>query len=345
MSETTAVWIFIIFAVVSFALQDGPLIVASMRHAWRGIRWVTSTSWHWGATVPWDVSFGLGWLGMVQLSEYAIGLACLGFVCFGLFSRLCHRQFKENGILIKSFGSAVIVLLFYGMLILTIANKGDRPWSPMLNLIDGRLASHVPLPPGPEPLSLRVSLPSGMTLARTSKATWDAVRQERADALQHPRTPIPGPAPTPEEALHKMPNKDLREYTLSFANNMRDFDAKFAPQFPPALQIPVPTDEEGRQKWLQERQVRMFQEQQQERNQERTYDTEFKKQFWGKAITLREELLLRLKKSGITPPELPRVGQRAAVQWVFDEGRFLEGGGVANAANELELLARALPSE
>jgi hypothetical protein len=141
-----------------------------------------------------------------------------------------------------------------------------------------------------------------------------------------------GQMPTPEETLHRMSNRQLREYTVSVANSMRDFETKYYPRVASSPTTNDPTD----------RQQQFFMREQEYQNQERTYENEFKKQLWGKSYTLRDELLGRLKQAGITPPSLA-LGPQSQAKMVLDEGRLNGPGPIGNAANYLELLARALP--
>jgi len=171
LSGSAAIYLFTIFAVINFAAQAWPLTIAFMQRLWRVLRWIAITSWHWSATVPWDVLFGLGWLGMVQINEYAFGLACLAFLCFGLLSRLLHAESESSFRTVG--GSLGIAVLFIVLGIMTVANKGEKPWSPTANLIDSRLAERVHLLP--LAASLSPSLPK-ITIERTSSTEWAAVQ-------------------------------------------------------------------------------------------------------------------------------------------------------------------------
>jgi hypothetical protein len=148
----------------------------------------------------------------------------------------------------------------------------------------------------------------------------------------------PPPSPTPDQALRKMSNKELRDYTMNMANKMRDFEAEYrATEINNEMTRPrIATTDPDQQKqiWMQQLQETII--------ASTSHENEFKKRFWGDAYKLREELLERLKQAGITPPSLA-VGPQSQAKMVLDEGRLLGPGPISNAANYLELLVRAIP--
>ena len=50
----------------------------------RAIKHHTITLWHWSARWPWEAICSIGWLGMIAVNEYAIGLVFLAVFAFGL---------------------------------------------------------------------------------------------------------------------------------------------------------------------------------------------------------------------------------------------------------------------
>ena len=149
----------------------------------------------------------------------------------------------------------------------------------------------------------------------------------------------PPASPTPEQALHVMPNQQLRDYTTAMANKMRDFETQFrTSQINAELarqQIQTSDRDQLQQIWTQQTQdiIRANEE----------HENQFKKQLWGNAYALRTELLLRLKQAGIIAPTMP-IGPQADATITLDEGRLLVPEPITDAANYLELLARALPA-
>jgi hypothetical protein len=142
--------------------------------------------------------------------------------------------------------------------------------------------------------------------------------------------PVP-PPPTPEQALHAMTNRQLRDYTINFANQLRDLVSKY--DFgAPLHMLPGMTRQDLQNQFLQN--------EQNYRNQQRELAREFGQKYWGTANSLREELIARLKAAGIEPPVL-ELGIQADANWILDEGRFLSS--LPDAGAYLELLARNLP--
>jgi len=169
--------VFAILAMVNFVLQDWATVAAIGLALWHLFRYVTITLWHWSATWSWDFLFGVGWLGMIQINEYAIGLGCLALFSFGLFSRLMHWALLGNGPALKSILSILIVAFFSFMCLITLANKGDKAWSG----IPDYLASRVPL----ESIQLPafVAPRSSVPLVKTAP-TILAVLQREIEALK-----------------------------------------------------------------------------------------------------------------------------------------------------------------
>ncbi|HYM77334.1 MAG TPA: hypothetical protein VE377_15270 [Candidatus Dormibacteraeota bacterium] len=194
MSERTALWIYIVLAVLNFTLQDWPLFRPIIFWSWRAIRWTVITVWHWSATWSWEAVCSIGWLGMVTVNEYAIGLCFLAAAALGALSKLVHWKPDRDRPFAKALGVTAIGVGFVLATLVTIANKGDRSWSPMLNLIDSRIAMRIPLPslpPSPSP-------PTAPRVFHTSKAEWTAIAaaqkeleaaRQKAPASTQPQPP------------------------------------------------------------------------------------------------------------------------------------------------------------
>lgn len=190
--------LFVLYCLLAFlnlALQDWPLIAWGFKRLYSVLEWCRGTAWHWSARLRWDIVFAIGWLGMVQINEYAIGLVCLLLVCFGLFSRLMHWKPVAYEAFFKIGGSAGIAFLFLGGTLITLANKGARPWSG----IPDYLASRAPLPTVPMPPFssavwpyLRFPLPTGVIVHRTTSQEWHLLAH-----MSRPQTIAAGPKATP----------------------------------------------------------------------------------------------------------------------------------------------------
>jgi hypothetical protein len=171
------VWIFTVLAALNFILQDWPTTKSGLRRLWRSLCWVVLTAWHWSATWSWEAVCSIGWLGMVTVNEYAIGLCFLSAAAFGAFSKLCHRKSKDgNWQGATAIGTTAIVIGFVLAVLVTIANKGNKSWSPTMSLIDSRLAERVPLTPFPE---FSPHVPScHQPITHTSKTTLTVIDRE-----------------------------------------------------------------------------------------------------------------------------------------------------------------------
>jgi hypothetical protein len=139
---------------------------------------------------------------MISFNEYGIGLCFLFAAAFGAFSKLLHWIPKSgSGKSTKVPGAVAIVIGFVLAVLVTIANKGEKPWSPMLDLIDTRMAERVPLPPDPAlrfyrdswPYT-RIALLPGIKIARTSQGYWQQLGIEiREQRIKLPALPVPKP--------------------------------------------------------------------------------------------------------------------------------------------------------
>jgi hypothetical protein len=143
-------------------------------------------AWDWGARTSWEILFSVGWLGLVEINEYAGGLFCLAFFAFGMFSRLMHST--KAGSVLKITGSVVIVLGFFTLFTTTLANKGSKPWSPTLNLVDAKLADRIPIPGAPV-FPSKLSIPSAPAITRVSPATWIDLRSQISTKVAPQRQP------------------------------------------------------------------------------------------------------------------------------------------------------------
>jgi hypothetical protein len=197
LSGSAAMRMFLLFAVVNFALQDWHLIRLVLRWLWRIVRWLTVAAWEWGARTSWEILFSVGWLGMIQINEYAFGLVCLALFSFGIFSRLMHSV--SVGLTWKIVGGCLIPVLSVAMLLTTVANKGDKPWSPTLDLIDSRWAARKPLPDPAFPLPRTWVLPPA-SLSETSQAAQDTLRRQLATLNKPPEPQRLDSAHLPPEA-------------------------------------------------------------------------------------------------------------------------------------------------
>ena len=152
-------------------------------------------AWDWGARTSWEILFSVGWLGMVQINEYAAGLICLALFAFGVFSRLMHST--KAGAVWKIIGGTLIPIGCMTMFTTTLANKGDKPWSPTLALIDAKMAARVPLPSDPDPLSPSPTLPANLKIERTSQAVWIELAKQISASTKALNAPQPLPVTAP----------------------------------------------------------------------------------------------------------------------------------------------------
>ena len=156
--------------------------------------------WRWTATWKWDGIFSAGWGLMLASGEYALSLVCLGLATLGAFSGVtqwCRDAKKSISMKVVSLiGIAGIAAM---LVLVTIANKGDKPWSPTLILIDSRLAERVPLPSPPFP-DLAFAAPlCRRPIVHTDKKVLAALSREIE--LQK-RESVPTPPIVPDDKAH-----------------------------------------------------------------------------------------------------------------------------------------------
>jgi hypothetical protein len=167
--------------------------------------WPAILAWHWGAKWSWTGICSLGWLGMVTLSEYGVGIFFLTLATFGAISKVCHEGSKTHKIL-KVF---MILTAFILAVVMTATNKADKPWSPTFNLVDSRLAERRPwpIPWSPTP---KWTIPAAAPIATTPAGAWKALQEQLAEE-KHPRIAAP-PAPVIQVV---QPEKAHVEFTFT----------------------------------------------------------------------------------------------------------------------------------
>ena len=134
---------------------------------------------------------------MVTTGEYVISLAFLTLATVVALSLTAHwNPDSSKPHLLRGLGIALVLCVSALLILVTLANKGDKPWSN----IPIYLASFIPLP-GPPYIDdpdyahyLRVPLPKGVTVEHTDPRIIANLTVE-LDELRERDRPIPPPLP------------------------------------------------------------------------------------------------------------------------------------------------------
>jgi hypothetical protein len=196
MSDGAAVWIYVVLAVANFALQDWKTVKAIFSWFWNGLRWTVVGIWHWSATWSWEAVCSIGWLGMLAVNEYAIGLCLLSAAALGAISKLLHwKPLDYSRVPRKALGMLAIPVAFILAVLMTLANKRDKPWSPTKDWIDAYMATSVPLPIPAFP-QFSLTLPPPLGISHTDPATMAILEQE----IRVQKRILAAPAPSSDKA-------------------------------------------------------------------------------------------------------------------------------------------------
>jgi hypothetical protein len=146
--------------------------------------WIKAVSfWHWSQHWQWyGILFG-AYVAFVTLQEFAFGVVVLFLSAFGLFSKLMHWKGIAGSrfwtVLLKSFGSLVILGLFVMFTIITNGIQGDAASShletPAIHFVDSRW----PIMP-PRPLRTTSPPPQAMAYDHTPKSVLAALQRDLA---------------------------------------------------------------------------------------------------------------------------------------------------------------------
>jgi len=138
---------------------------------------------------------------MLASGEYLLSLCSLGIAALGAISQVVHWEPTEDKVSKKSGAFLSIAGMCALMILVTVANKGDKPWSPTLLLIDSSLASRMPVAPSPTWRAPTPSVPRDFKNVHTEKSTWVVLQRELEELRkqeQHTRVGLSAPLPQPE---------------------------------------------------------------------------------------------------------------------------------------------------
>jgi hypothetical protein len=150
------------------------------------------------------------------------------------------------------------------------------------------------------------------------------------------RTVVAPTLPTQDQELSRMSNQELRDYTINLSNRMREFAAVYRAK---QVNNEMSWQQIGQDKSKREEIWRNQTQQLLQNGVE--HEKEFRQQFWGDVHVTYNEIMMRLLKAQIRPPDMPSsfgTGARVLIQ----EGAIVGADPIENAASYLEILARTL---